>query len=87
MLIFNIRRAPPGAGANILASFDAEISPELRLYGLSLRQYPDGSHRISVPNAHGRRVATFAPVLAERLTQAATIALSELKADNDKHAA
>jgi hypothetical protein len=87
MLILNIKRAPPGASGNILAYFDAEISPELRLYGLSLREYPDGNRRISSPNAQGRRVVTFAPTLAELLTQAASLSLSELDADNDTIAA
>lgn len=81
MLILSIRPAPPGASSNTLAYFDAEVSPELRLYNLVLRQYPDGNRRTAAPNAHGRHTATFAPTLGERLTNAATIALRSLQAN------
>lgn len=80
MKILSIRRAPLCAGTNVVAHFDVEITPEFRVYCLSLREEPGGGHRITAPNAYGRRVATFTKDFAIRLTAAAVEALKELNA-------
>lgn len=80
MRILSIRPAPSGAGGTALAQFDAEVSADLRLYGLTLRQFPDGHSRTISPNANGRHFATFTPALGQSLTDAATIALRSLHA-------
>lgn len=86
MKILSIRRAPSGVSANILAHFDVELTPEIRLYNLALRQYPDGNRSVAAPNAFSRRTATFSTDLAVRLTTAAATAFKELNADAN-HAA
>jgi hypothetical protein len=87
MKILAIRPTPPGAGSTVLAHFDAEITPEFRIYCLALRLHHDGTYRISAPNAYGRRVATFTKEFAHRLVTAASLALLELNANDDNIAA
>ncbi len=84
MQILSIRPAPPGTGSRALAHYDAEVSEHLRLYGLILRQFADGTRRTIAPNANGRHVATFHPSLGQQLTDAATKALGGLQA-YDRH--
>ena len=86
MQILSIKRAPADASGATIAYFDAEVPPELRLYNLALRQFPDGNRRVAAPNAHGRHAATFTPALGQRLTEAATIALGSLHANAHNHA-
>ncbi|KQT48756.1 hypothetical protein ASG43_07835 [Aureimonas sp. Leaf454] len=77
MKIIAIRPAYAGAGKPLLAHFDVELHGSLRLYGLALRKTPDGRLRIIAPNANGKHAATFAPELADEITKAARVALSE----------
>jgi len=55
-------------GTVCLATIDLEFSPELRLYGLRLLRMPDGQHRLYAPQSGKRRVASFAPDMARKLT-------------------
>lgn len=70
--ILDIRPVPPGAGRTI-ARFDLEIDGCIRLYGLILRELPDGSKRIAGPQESGRRFATFLPDIAEKIIEAIAI--------------
>jgi hypothetical protein len=76
--IMNIRPAPGGAGVRTIAHYDAEISEHCRLYGLLLREFPDGTRRTIAPNNNGRHFATFHPTIGEQLTAAASAALRGL---------
>jgi len=74
--ILSIRPAPPSAGTQTLAYFDAQVTEDLRLYGFALREFPDGNRRtIAPPNAAGRHAASFTPHLGSQLTAAASAAL------------
>jgi hypothetical protein len=77
MKITAIRPAPAGAGARTLAHFDAAVSDDLRIYGLMLKQFADGTRRTIAPQANGRHSATFTPALGEQLTAAASLALKD----------
>ncbi|OWK18282.1 hypothetical protein AJ88_03560 [Mesorhizobium amorphae CCBAU 01583] len=76
MKILDIRPAPPGVGRTI-AHFDVQLTDDLRLYGLRLIQTEDGRYLSYAPNAHGVRVATFAPTLADTISRAASVAYRE----------
>lgn len=72
-IILSIRPAY-GSGRNI-ARFDVEIGGSIRLYGLLLREFPDGARRIAGPQSDGRHFATFLPEIASEITAAASLAL------------
>jgi hypothetical protein len=72
--ILAIRPAPAGAGGKNIARFDVEIGGNIRLYGLLLREFPDGTRRISGPQSDGRHFATFLPDIASAITSAASSA-------------
>jgi len=61
-----------GGTMRLVASFDLELSSEVRIYGLRLMQAPGGRHVTYAPNGNGgRRLATFSPALATAITEAA----------------
>lgn len=64
------------------AMFDIQIGQGLRLYNLILRDAGGGRFRILAPNAFGKHSATFAPQLAEQITQAAVAALGGRRAND-----
>lgn len=66
----------PQYGPSAIACFDVELSEHLRLYNLVLRRTPDGRTRTYAPNAAGKHVATFHPILAQQITDAAVAALN-----------
>jgi hypothetical protein len=72
MEIINLR--PPFRPQDA-ALFDLQIGPHLRLFNLSIRRLHSGRYRILAPNAFGKHAATFHPVLAEQITQAAVAAI------------
>ncbi|EJN04487.1 hypothetical protein PMI41_02128 [Phyllobacterium sp. YR531] len=74
MRILSIR-ALTGTGA--LARFDLELNEHVRLFGLLLKKFPDGRYRTHAPNSCGKHVASFHPVIASQITDAAVAALSE----------
>jgi hypothetical protein len=47
------------------------------MYGLRLIQTADGRFLTYAPNAHGQRVATFTPALADSISRAAGAAFRE----------
>lgn len=82
MHILKIRPAPPGAWSKVIANFDAQITDDLRLYGLQLREFESGVRRTTAPQAYGRHFATFTPALAQQLTDSASLALGALHGDD-----
>ena len=82
MKILSIRPAPLGAGVRTVAHFDVAINEHLRLYGLLLREFEDGRRVTLSPNNSGRHFATFHPELGKQLTEAASLALEGLYADD-----
>lgn len=60
----------PGA-ARTIARFTVDLDG-VRLFGLMLREHPDGSRRTVAPNLGGRHSVTFRRDVAERMTQAAS---------------
>jgi hypothetical protein len=72
MRILSIRSLE-GPGA--IARFDVELSEHVRLYSLLLRKSPDGRMRTYAPNSCGKHVASFHPIIAKQITDAAVAAL------------
>lgn len=75
MRILSIRR---GAGSE-LATFDIELNQHLRMFNMVLRQTADGRIRSFAPKAKGKQCASLHPDLAEQITAAAKVALSEAR--------
>ena len=73
MDILSIR--PDPGGGNTLARFDAQLSPDIRMFGLKLVKTPRG-HRVYPPHSNTNNLATFTPAFAESLARAALAALS-----------
>jgi|GEM_PF-3263054 len=69
--IISIRPVPKGSGKTI-ARFDLEVEGGLRMYGLVLREHPDGARSVAGPQFEGRRFATFIPEVAEKITKLAS---------------
>ena len=63
----------PGA-ARTVAKFTVDLDG-VRLFGLLLRELPDGSRRTVAPNLAGCHSATFRRDVAEEITAAASKAL------------
>ena len=85
ILDFNVIDEPPG-GNRCLATFDLELTPDCRLYGLRLLQMRDGRLLTFAPQSGARRVATFATSLAEKITNLAIDQHKAVTAD-DRNAA
>ena len=77
MRILSIRRAIDDGGRRfrLRAFYDVQLTDEIRLFGLQLMQAPDGRLLTFAPAKHGMKVVTFAPNLAEQLTNLAAIEL------------
>lgn len=76
MIITNVRR---GVGRPVLAWFDVELEPGVRIYDISMRRNNEGNLRIFAPSAGDRRVVTFAPEFADEIISAAEAELEGLK--------
>ncbi|MEF2557593.1 hypothetical protein VQ044_15125 [Aurantimonas sp. C2-5-R2] len=74
MEILAIRPEPPGTPSKRLAIFDAQLTPDIRIFGLKLVETPRGP-RVYAPRGGANAVATFAPAFAIELTGAAMAAL------------
>lgn len=72
MKILNIR---PSRSPGALAHFDVELTEHLRLFNLTLRPSKEGSLRAFAPKAGGKHAATFHPILAQQIIEAAKAAL------------
>lgn len=73
----------PGA-ARTIAKFTVELDG-VRLFGLQLRERPDGSRVTVAPNVGGRHSVTFRRDIAEQLTAAASNALGGRIAETSKN--
>ncbi len=80
MEILDIR--PENGGGATIARFDAQLSPDIRMFGLKLVKTPRG-HRVYPPHTSTNNVATFAPIFAEKLIRAALAALNGEAESND----
>lgn len=66
---------PETGPGNTLAFFDAQLSDDIRMFGLKLVQTPRGP-RVYAPSTRAINVATFAPEFAAALARAAMAALN-----------
>lgn len=73
----------PGA-ARTIAKFTVDLDG-VRLFGLLLRESPDGSRRTVAPNIAGRHSVTFRRDVAEKITAAASNALGGQIAETTKN--
>ena len=81
MKIENIQLAAnPGGGAMALvATFDLQITGDVRVCGMRLLRAPDGRMLTYAPTAlGGRRSVTFSPTTTAAITEAATASYSEI---------
>jgi hypothetical protein len=81
MIIENLNPvANPGGGSMALvATFDLQITGEIRICGMRLLRAPDGRLLTYAPTAlGGRRSVTFAPSTVSAITTAAIHSYSEL---------
>ncbi|WP_246200400.1 hypothetical protein [Shinella kummerowiae] len=75
-----------GGAVKLVANFDLELSPDVRLLGLRLIEAPDGRRLIYAANANGgRRTATFSPTMAQAITAVATEYLTRHGTANEQH--
>ncbi|WP_143531647.1 hypothetical protein [Xaviernesmea oryzae] len=73
----------PGAGRTI-ARFSVQLG-DIRINGLMLREYPDGTRRTVSGNIGGHHAVTFRPEIAEKITAAASVALGGQIAEIARH--
>ncbi|WP_421579484.1 hypothetical protein [Shinella sp. M31] len=75
-----------GGAVKLMATFDLELSQDVRLFGLRLMEAADSRRLIYAANANGgRRTATFSPALAQAITLAATQHLKGHETANEQH--
>lgn len=77
-----VSRPPSSAGAGrTVARFSVQLGG-IRVNGLLLREYPDGTRRTVSGNIGGHHAVTFRPEIAEKITKAASLALGGQLAEN-----
>lgn len=76
--------ADRGGGVKLLALFDLQLTPEVRMHGMKLLQSPDGKCITYAAQSGPRRTATFARSLAERITAAALKSYLEATTAHDE---
>ena len=64
MRISNVRR---GAGQPVLAWFDIEIEPGIRIYDIALKRNGAGQLRVFAPSPGSRHVVTFDIAFADQI--------------------
>nr|WP_314095163.1 hypothetical protein [uncultured Shinella sp.] len=75
-----------GGAVKLVANFDLELSPDVRLFGLRLIEAADGRRLVYAANANGgRRSATFSPTLAAAITKAAASKFEGHDTANEQH--
>lgn len=71
MHIISSQPPPPSAvsarGFRTVCFFDAQVTPDLRLYGLELVEAPGGKRLVYAPSKNGRKVATMSIALGDEL--------------------
>lgn len=80
MKILDLKPAvTPGSGAMAqLATFDAQITDDVRICGMRLLRAPDGRMLTYAPTAlGGRRSVTFSPATSAAITKLATVQFME----------
>ena len=84
-MIINLQpaRRAEACGMRLLAHFDAQITPDIRMHGLRLLESQDGNRCVYAAQSGQRRSATFARPLATKLTEAASAALTEAVTADD----
>ena len=65
--------------------FDAQVTPDLRLYGLELVEAPNGRMLVYAPSKGGRKFATMSIELGDAL--AAMLSAKGMRSDRHKLAA
>ena len=86
MIIQNLTPAahPGGGTMTLVATFDLQITGDIRICGMRLLRAPDGRMLTYAPTAlGGRRSVTFAPSTAAEITEAAANIYSEHVTAND----
>lgn len=76
--------ADRGGGMKLLAYFDLQLTPEVRLHGLKLLQSPEGKTITSAAQSGQRHTARFARSLAEKITAAAMQSYLEATTAHDR---
>ena len=87
MRITDIQRTTPlpSKAVRALATFDLELSSDVRIFGCKLMEAPDGRRLVYAPSANGgRRLATFSPALSDQI---ADLAAAELERAQHRHGA
>lgn len=84
MRILSIRPAPSG-GTGVLAVFDVELSPDVRLLDVVLHRNRAGQRRVWPPKVGDRRIITLSPALSDSIAAAAEAELRKADA-NDRRA-
>lgn len=86
MRILSIQPAIDRGGGSFrdVATFDLELSDEVRLCRLRLLRAPDGKHLTYAPVASGKRCMTFHPTIARKITELAVQALGDCKVDENR---
>lgn len=79
-----VERPAPTGTARTIAKFTVDLDG-IRLFGLFLKELPDGSRRTVAPNIAGSHSATFRRDLAEKITLAASSALGGQIAETAKN--
>lgn len=74
-----------GGKVRLVATFDLQLSEDVRLYGVRLMEAPDGNRVVYAAQAGNRRAATFARPLAEKITAAASQSYQEAITANAKN--
>ena len=73
MHIIDIYPPPASAisarGFRTICFFDAQVTPDLRLYGLELVEAPGGKRLIYAPSKNVRKVATMSIALGDALAE------------------
>lgn len=79
MKIISIRPTASG-GTGVLAVFDVELTPDVRVLDVVLHRNRVGQRRVWPPKNGDRRVITFSPELSQSIGDAAEAAMKEAEA-------
>lgn len=79
MKITNVRR---GAGQPVVAWFDLEIEPGVRIYEIALKRNQAGALRVFAPSPGSRHVVTFDIALADQIIAMAEAELGSRSAND-----
>ena len=86
MRILSVRPTASG-GTGLLAFFDVEITPDVRVLDVALHRNRAGQRRVWPPKNGDRRVISFSPALSDSIAAAAEAELQKADADDRTAAA